>query len=68
MGDDYNNLSEVGRASEYIAKAFQLRDHAGEWEKLEYRGRLTIRVTGSNWDKAAQTIPGAGRQLPAGMG
>jgi DNA-binding winged helix-turn-helix (wHTH) protein len=53
VGDDYNNLSEVGRASEYIAKAFQLRDHAGEWEKLSIAAAY-YRVTGE-LDKAAQT-------------
>ena len=34
VGDDYNNLGELGRASEYYTKAFQLREHASEREKL----------------------------------
>ena len=28
LGYDYTNLSEVGRASEYFTRAFQLREHA----------------------------------------
>ena len=31
----YENLNETGRANEYYAKAFQLREHASEREKLE---------------------------------
>ena len=34
VGADYYNLGEVGRASEYYTKAFQLREHASEREKL----------------------------------
>ncbi|MGA8214794.1 MAG: serine/threonine-protein kinase [Candidatus Sulfotelmatobacter sp.] len=34
VGNDYLGLNEVGRASEYFAKAFQLREHASEREKL----------------------------------
>ena len=34
VGDDYHNLGEPGRASEYYTKAFQLRGHASEGEKL----------------------------------
>src|SRR6266849_4087954 len=30
VGIDYLNLSELGRASEYFTKAFQLREHASE--------------------------------------
>ena len=53
LGDYYNNLSEVGRASEYVTKAFQLRDHASEREKLSITAAY-YRVTGE-LDKAAQT-------------
>ncbi len=35
VGDDYCGLGEIGRASEYFTKAFQLREHASEREKLE---------------------------------
>src|SRR6266566_4666548 len=34
VGLDYFGLSELGRASEYFTKAFQLREHASEREKL----------------------------------
>jgi DNA-binding winged helix-turn-helix (wHTH) protein len=53
VGEDYNNLSEVVRASEYITKAFQLREHASEREKLSIAAAY-YRVTGE-LDKAAQT-------------
>jgi len=53
VGTDYNNLNEVGRASEYVSKAFQLREHASEREKLSIAAAY-YRVTGE-LDKAAQT-------------
>jgi DNA-binding winged helix-turn-helix (wHTH) protein len=53
VGTDYNNLNEVGRASEYVSKAFQLREHASEREKLSIASAY-YRVTGE-LDKAAQT-------------
>ena len=34
VGMAYSNLGELGRASEYFTKAFQLREHASEREKL----------------------------------
>ena len=34
LGNAYSNLSEPGRASEYYTKAFELREHASEREKL----------------------------------
>ncbi|MGA7623666.1 MAG: hypothetical protein WCA91_08800, partial [Candidatus Acidiferrales bacterium] len=40
VGVDYNNLAELGRASEYYTKAFQLREHASEREKLACRRLL----------------------------
>jgi serine/threonine protein kinase/tetratricopeptide (TPR) repeat protein len=54
MGTDYHNLSEVGRASEYFTKAFQLREHASEREKLAIAATYYRNVTGE-LDKAAQT-------------
>jgi DNA-binding winged helix-turn-helix (wHTH) protein/Tfp pilus assembly protein PilF len=53
VGNYYNNLNEVGRASEYVTKAFQLREHAGEREKLSIAAAY-YRITGE-LDKAAQT-------------
>ena len=54
VGNDYNNLSELGRASEYLTKAFQLREHASEREKLVIAADYYRSVTGEV-DKAAQT-------------
>jgi len=54
LGAQYGNLGEVGRASEHYAKAFQLREHASEPEKLSITANYYDRVTGE-LDKAAQT-------------
>src|ERR1022692_2432701 len=34
VGSEYYSLSQTGRASEYLSRAFELRDHASEREKL----------------------------------
>jgi tetratricopeptide (TPR) repeat protein len=54
VGDDYAGLGEAGRASEYFTKAFQLREHVGEREKLTITGVYYLIVTGE-LDKAVQT-------------
>jgi tetratricopeptide (TPR) repeat protein len=54
VGSDYSNLGEVGRASEYITKAFQLREHTSEWERLKIAADYYLDVTGE-LDKAAHT-------------
>jgi len=54
VGNDYNNLGEPGRASKYYTKAFQLREHASEREKLEITADYYSNVTGE-LDKVAQT-------------
>jgi serine/threonine protein kinase/tetratricopeptide (TPR) repeat protein len=54
VGSDYFSLSELGRASEYFTKAFQLREHASEREKLNIAANYYQNVTGE-LDKAAQT-------------
>ncbi len=54
VGADYSNLGELGRTSEYYTKAFQLREHASEREKLAIAARYYLSVTGER-DKAAQT-------------
>ncbi len=51
---DYYVLGEFVRANEYFAKAFQLREHASEREKLTITGPYYWNVTGE-LDKAAQT-------------
>jgi tetratricopeptide (TPR) repeat protein len=55
VGADYASLGEVGRASEYLTKAFQLREHASELEKLDIAADYYSKVTGE-LDKAAQTF------------
>jgi tetratricopeptide (TPR) repeat protein len=54
VGSDYSNLGELGRASEYYSKAFQLREHASEREKLTITADYYLNVTGE-LDKAAPT-------------
>ena len=54
LGNEYSGLGEVGRASEYFTKAFQLREHASEREKLIISANYYQIVTGQ-LDKAAQT-------------
>jgi serine/threonine protein kinase/tetratricopeptide (TPR) repeat protein len=54
VGSDYFSLAELGRASDYYAKAFQLREHASEREKLAIAAGYYQNVTGE-LDKAAQT-------------
>ena len=53
-GIHYSNLGEPARASEYLAKAFQLREHASERERLAITANYYSSVTGE-LDKAAQT-------------
>ncbi|MFY9645409.1 MAG: protein kinase [Terriglobales bacterium] len=55
LGDDYTSLGEMGRASEYIAKAFELRGHSSERERLLISAEYYQQVTGQ-LDKAAQTF------------
>jgi tetratricopeptide (TPR) repeat protein len=54
VGNDYFSMGELGRASEYYAKAFELREHASEREKLVITARYYESVSGE-LDKAAQT-------------
>jgi serine/threonine protein kinase/Tfp pilus assembly protein PilF len=53
VGEDYYGLGELGRASEYLSKAFQLREHASEREKLVIAADYYRTVTGE-LEKAAQ--------------
>jgi eukaryotic-like serine/threonine-protein kinase len=55
VGADYTSLGELGRASDYFTKAFQLREHASEREKLGIAADYYSNVTGE-LDKAAQTF------------
>ena len=54
VGIHYSNLGEPARASEYLAKAFQLREHASERERLSITAHYYSSVTGE-LGKSAQT-------------
>jgi tetratricopeptide (TPR) repeat protein len=54
VGLDYSSMGETGRGSEYVAKAFQLREHASARERLTITAIYYQTVTGE-LDKAAQT-------------
>jgi serine/threonine protein kinase/Flp pilus assembly protein TadD len=53
VGADYTSLGEVGRASEYFTKAFELRDRTSERERLVITSGYYSSVTGE-LDKGAQ--------------
>jgi eukaryotic-like serine/threonine-protein kinase len=67
VGVDYASLSELGRASEYFTKAFQLREHASEREKLNIAADYYRSVTGE-LDKAARTHQEAIENYPRDFG
>ena len=54
VGIHYYNVGEPARASEYLAKAFQLREHASERERLKITANYYSSVTGE-LEKAART-------------
>src|SRR3984957_15630898 len=54
VGESYLSLAELGRAGEYFTKAFELREHASEHEKLLIAATYYRSVTGE-LGKAAQT-------------
>ena len=54
IANDYFDLQQIQRASEYFTKAFQLREHASEREKLAITSAYYDTVTGE-LDKAIQT-------------
>jgi serine/threonine protein kinase/tetratricopeptide (TPR) repeat protein len=66
VGADYSNLGETGRASEYFTKAFQLREHASELEKLEITANYYSNVTGE-LDKAVLTYREEIESYPRGV-
>jgi serine/threonine protein kinase/tetratricopeptide (TPR) repeat protein len=55
VASDYYSLGELGRASEYFNKAFELREHASEREKLTITASYYGTVTGE-LEKAIQTF------------
>ena len=54
MAAEYGTLGELERARGYLAKAYQLRQHASEWEKLRITANYYSSVVG-DLNKAAQT-------------
>ena len=54
VGNDYFGLGELGRADEYYTRAFDLREHTNEREKLGISGLYYQNVTGE-LERAAQT-------------
>jgi serine/threonine protein kinase/tetratricopeptide (TPR) repeat protein len=55
VGNDYGILLEPRRAGEYLTKAFQLREHASEREKLVIAANYFLSVTGE-LEKSAKTF------------
>ncbi len=54
VGNDYNGLGQIERAAGYYTKAFELRKHSSEWERLVITADYYRNVTGE-LGKAAQT-------------
>jgi len=67
LGGDYFNLGELGRASEYYTKAFQLREHASEREKLSIEGDYYASVTGE-LDKSVEALLQVIEDFPRSIG
>ncbi len=67
LGGAYNQLGQLGRADEYYTRAFQLREHASEWERLSISAAYYRNVTGE-LDKAAQTYQETIDNYPRGAG
>jgi serine/threonine protein kinase len=65
VGADYFVLGEPGRASEYFAKAFELREHASERERLSITSDYYSAVTGE-LDKAGQAYRKEVESYPRG--
>jgi len=54
VGVDYEDVAELGRATSYYAKAFQLREHTSERERLDITAFYYQSVTGE-LEKAARS-------------
>ena len=55
LGNEYFNVGDFARSREYFSKAFQLREHASERERLEITADYYQSVTGEQ-DKSAATF------------
>jgi len=58
MGSTYGSLGEPDRAKDYFTKAFELRQHTSERERLSIEGEYYQSVTGE-LEKAAGGVPAA---------
>ena len=67
LGNDYNALGQPGRAAEYYTRAFQLRDHANELERLSITAGYYRNVTGE-LEKAAEAYQQMSDNYPRGSG
>jgi tetratricopeptide (TPR) repeat protein/predicted Ser/Thr protein kinase len=63
VGFDYTSLGELERSRDYFTKAFQLREHASEREKLGITANYYLLLTGE-LDKAAQTYQQLAESYP----
>ena len=66
VGSEYYSLSQTGRASEYLARAFELRDHASEREKLAITA--TYYLNTGELGKAGQAYREEIESYPRGQG
>jgi len=66
VGSEYYSLSQTGRASEYLARAFELRDHASEREKLAITA--TYYLNTGELGKAGQAYQEEIESYPRGQG
>ena len=64
VGWDYDTMGQTGRAREYFTKAFQLREHASERERLAITADYYFNVTGE-LDKTAQTAQATIQSYPS---
>jgi serine/threonine protein kinase/tetratricopeptide (TPR) repeat protein len=55
LGNFYVAIGQLGRAGDYYTKAFQLREHASEREKLMIAAQYYMNVTGEQ-EKAGETF------------
>jgi eukaryotic-like serine/threonine-protein kinase len=67
IGVAYASQNQLGRASEYYRKAYELRDHASDREKLAMETSYFENVTGE-LDKAVRSIEQALTTYPATSG
>jgi serine/threonine protein kinase/tetratricopeptide (TPR) repeat protein len=63
VGSYYYNLAQLERAAEYFTRAFELREHASERERLEITANYYLFVT-RELDKAERTFQAATESYP----